>query len=114
LNYQVERLDLTCSQSLSYLNITQIVQRTYDEIHAKQYQTFWNDPTNMTYNETPTQIIYNWYSLPGMHIVKESFPHFVETQFYYRSGSKRIVLDDTWQASLRSICGTLLNLSGTF
>ncbi len=114
MNYQVEQLNLACTESLSYLNITQIVQRRYNEIHAKQYQTFWHDSTNMMYIETPTQIIYNWYSFPGMHIIKDSFPHFVETQFYYRSGSKRIVHDDTWQVSLRSICGTLLNLSGTF
>jgi hypothetical protein len=113
-NYQVEHLSLTCSQSLSNLNITQIVQRTYNEIHAQQYQTFWKDATNMTYIETPTQIIYSWYSLPGMHVDKNGFPYFIETQFYYTNGSVRITHHDTWQVSLQSICGTSLYLSGTF
>ena len=114
LNYQVERLDFNCSQTLSNLTITQYVQRTHNETHAQQYQTFWNSSTNMTYIETPTQIIYVWYSLPGMHIVKESFPHFIEAQFFYTTGATRIPSSDTWQIWLQSICGDLLYLAGTF
>jgi hypothetical protein len=68
----------------------------------------------MTYLETPTEIIYTWYSLPGMLIVKESFPHFVEAQFYYTTGSSRNTSDDTWQIWLQSICEDFLYLSGTF
>ncbi len=71
LNYQVEQLYLNCSQSLSNLTITHIVQRTFHETHARQYQSFWDDSTNMTFIETSTQIIYIWYSLPGMHIDKD-------------------------------------------
>ncbi|CAF4097323.1 unnamed protein product, partial [Rotaria sp. Silwood1] len=47
----------------------QVVQRNFNETHAQQYQTFWNYSTNMTHFESPTQLIYVWYSLPGMLIV---------------------------------------------
>ena len=103
-NYQVEHLNLTCSESLSNLTIIQIVQRTFNETHAQQYQTFWNDSTNMTHIQTPTEIIYTWYSLSGMLIVKESFPHFIEAQYYYTAGSVRNTSADTWQVWVQSIC----------
>ncbi|CAF1283442.1 unnamed protein product [Rotaria sp. Silwood1] len=92
----------------------QVVQRNFNETHAQQYQTFWNYSTNMTHFESPTQLIYVWYSLPGMHIVKESFPHFIEAQFYYTTGSPRVPSNDTWQIHLQSICGEFLYLFGTF
>jgi hypothetical protein len=96
------------------MSIIQIVQRTFNETPAQQYQTFWNYSTNMTYIETPTQIFYYWYSLPGMLIVKESFPHFIEAQFYYTPGSTRNTSNDTWQIWLESICGQSLYLYGTY
>lgn len=113
-NYQVEHLNLTCSKSLSNLTIIQIVQRSFNETHAQQYQTFWNDSTNMTYIQTRTEIIYTWYSLPGMLIVKESFPHFIETQFYYTAGSVRNTSADTWQMWAQSICEDSLYMTGNF
>jgi hypothetical protein len=113
-NYQVEHLNLTCSQTLSNLTIIQIVQRTYKETHVQQYRTFWNDSTDMTYIEAPTELIYMWYSLPGMHIVEESFPHFIEAQFYYTTSSARVTSGDTWQVWLQSLCDDLLYLYGTF
>jgi hypothetical protein len=113
-HYQNERLTLNCSHSLSNLTITQIVHRSSEETHAAQHKTFWNHSTNMTYIETPTQIIYIWYSLPNKHIVKKSFPHFTEAQFNYEGDSIRITYSDTWQVLARSVCGDILNLSGTF
>ncbi|CAF0766165.1 unnamed protein product [Rotaria sordida] len=113
-NYQVEHLNFSCSQTLSNMTIIQVVQRNFNETHAQRYQTFWNYSTNMTYIENPTQIIYKWYSLPDMHIVAPSFPHFIETQFYYTTGSVRITSNDTWQIWIESICGDPLYLFGTF
>ncbi|CAF4175010.1 unnamed protein product [Rotaria sp. Silwood2] len=113
-NYQVEHLDFNCSQTLSNMTIVQVVQRSFNETHAQQYQTFWNYSTNMTYIQTPTELIYKWFSLPGMDIVAASFPHFIEAQYFYTTGSSRITANDTWQIWLQSICGELLYLSGTF
>lgn len=76
------------------MDITQIVQRSLNETRAQQYQTFWNQSPNMTYIETPTQLIYYWYILPDMLIVNGSFPHFIESQYYYTSGSIRATLND--------------------
>ncbi|CAF1291313.1 unnamed protein product [Adineta ricciae] len=80
----------------------------------QQYQTFWNQSTNMTYVENPTEIIYTWFSLPGMYIVKESFPHFVEAQFYYTANASRILGNDTWEIWVQFINGQPFHLSGTF
>lgn len=113
-NFQVEQLNFTCSHTLINMTIIQIVQRTFNETFASQYQTFWNQSTNMTYIETPTQLIYFWYSLPGMDIVKESFPHFIEAQYYYTSGSVRNTTADTWQIWLEFINGITLYYNGTF
>lgn len=113
-NYQVEQLNLTCTQTLINMTIIFIIQRAYNETHAQQYQTFWNQSTNMTYTTTPTQLTYLWYSLPGMEIGKESFPHFVEAQYFYTSGSVRNTSGDTWQMWLKSIQGGTLYLDGTF
>ncbi|CAF3300259.1 unnamed protein product [Rotaria sp. Silwood2] len=96
------------------MTIVQVVQRSFNETHAQQYQTFWNYSTNMTYIQTPTELIYKWFSLPGMDIVAASFPHFIEAQYFYTTGSSRITANDTWQIWLQSICGELLYLSGTF
>jgi hypothetical protein len=96
------------------MSIVQIVQHTLNETHAHQYQTFWNYSTNMTYIVTPTELIYYWYSLPGMLIVKESFPHFIEAQYYYTPSSIRNTSDDTWQIWLQSICGDNRYLNGTY
>jgi hypothetical protein len=114
MNYQIQHLNFSCSQSLSNLTITHVVQRTYNEIHAKQYQTLWEDTTNMAYAQNSTQIIYTWCSLPGRHISKEYFPYFVEVQFFYTSGSTRITRDDTWQVFFQSIYGDSYHRSGTF
>jgi hypothetical protein len=113
-NYQVEQLYLNCSQSLSNLTIIQTVQRRFDETHSQQYQSFWDDSTNMTFIETPTKIIYIWYSLPGMHIHKDGYPYSTDAQYYYMNGAARITQKDKWQVSLQSICGSLLKLFGTF
>ncbi|CAF4832974.1 unnamed protein product, partial [Rotaria socialis] len=113
-NYQVEHLDFNCSQSLINMTIIQVVQRGRNETNAQQYQTFWNSSTNMTFVQTLTEIIYIWYSLPGMYIVEASFPHFVEAQFYYTSGSTRVTSNDTWQIWAQSSCRELIYLSGTF
>lgn len=113
-NYQVEHLDFNCDQTLSNMTIIQVVQRQFNETHAQQYQTFWNQSTNMTYSQTATEIKYTWYSLPGMLIVAASFPHFVEAQFYYTTGSVRATSNDTWQIWLESICGEQKYISGTY
>jgi len=113
-NYQVEQLNFTCSQSFSNMSIIQIVQRTLNETYAQQYQTFWNYSTNMTYSQTPTQLIYYWYSIPGMIIVKESFPNFINAQVYYTPGSVRNTSNDTWDIWLQSTCGQELYLHGTY
>lgn len=113
-NYQVEQLNITCSPTLVNMSIIQTIQRTSNETHAQQYQTFWNGSTNMTYSQTPTQLTYFWNSIPGMHIVKESFPNFVETQFFYTPGSVRNTSGDTWQMWLQSICGEIRYFSGTY
>jgi hypothetical protein len=68
----------------------------------------------MTYIVTPTELIYYWYSLPGMLIVKESFPHFIEAQYYYTPGSGRNTTGDTWQIWLQSICGDTRYFYGTY
>ena len=91
-----------------------MVQRIFNETHAQQYQTFWNDSTNMTYLVTPTEIIYTCYSLPGMLIVQESFPHFIEAEYYYTAGSLRNTSAGTWQVWLTSICNDSLYLTDTF
>ena len=91
-----------------------VVQGLFNETHAQQYQTFWNFSTNMTYFETPSQITYQWFSLPEMLIVKDSFPHFIEAQFYYTNDSIRVASNDLWQFSVESICGDRLSLNGTF
>jgi hypothetical protein len=57
----------------------------------------------MTYVTSPTQLIYYWYSLPDILIVQESFPNFVEAQYYYTPGSGRNTTGDTWQIWLQSI-----------
>jgi len=114
LNYQVERIDFNCSESLSNLTIIQVVQRTFNETPAQQYETFWNYSTNMTYVQNPTQIIYTWYSLPGMYIAQASFPNFIEAQFYYTNGSPRLPSGDTWQIWLQSICGDIQYFFGTY
>jgi hypothetical protein len=49
-----------------------------------------------------------------MIIADGSFPHFIEVQFYYTTGSVRITGNDIWQIWLESICGYRLYLSGTF
>ncbi|CAF1472300.1 unnamed protein product [Rotaria magnacalcarata] len=113
-NYQVEHLDFNCSQSLINMTILQVVQRGHNETNAQQYQTFWNSSTNMTFVQTLTEIIYTWYSLPGMYIVEASFPHFVEAQFYYTSGSTRVTSNDTWQIWAQSSCREFIYLYGTF
>lgn len=113
-NYQVEMLNITCSQTLTNMTITQIVQRNYNETHAQQYQTFWNASTNMTYVVNPSQIIYRWFTLPGMHIVQNSFPHFIDVQFFYTPGSTRVTSNDTWAMSATTICGEQLSFSGTY
>jgi hypothetical protein len=113
-NYQVEHLDFNCSQSLTNMTITLIVQRMFNETNAQQYQTFWNYTTTMAYTQTPTQLTYFWSSVPGMIIADGSFPHFIEVQFYYTTGSVRITGNDIWQIWLESICGYRLYLSGTF
>ncbi|CAF1291224.1 unnamed protein product [Adineta ricciae] len=113
-NYQVEHLYFFCSETLSNMTIIQKVQRTFNETHAQQYQTFWNHSTNMTYVENPTEIIYTWFSLPGMYIVKESFPHFIEAQFYYTANASRILGNDTWEIWVQFINGRHFHLSGTF
>ena len=96
------------------MTITQKVQRNYNETHANQVQTFWNSSTNMTYAVNPSQIIYQWFTLPGMHIVQNSFPHFINVQFYYTPGSTRVTSNDTWAMSATAICGEQLSFSGTF
>lgn len=96
------------------MTIIQKVQRMFNETHAQQYQTFWNRSTNMTYVENPTEIIYTWVSLPGMYIVKESFPNFVEAQFYYTANASRILGNDTWEIWAQFIGGQFFHLSGTF
>ena len=113
-NYQVEQLNITCSPTLVNMSIVQTIQRTSNETHAQQYQTFWNGSTNMTYLQTSTQLTYFWNSIPGMHIVKESFPNFVEAQFFYTPGSVRNTSGDTWQMWLQSICGEIRYFSGTY
>lgn len=113
-NYQVEQLNITCTQTLINMTIVQIIQRTSNETFAQQYQTFWNQSTNMTYTETPTQLTYLYYSMPGMYIVKESFPHFVEAQFFYTPGSVRNTSGDTWQISLEYINGERRYFTGIF
>jgi hypothetical protein len=90
------------------------VQRTFNETYAQQYQTFWNYSTNMTYIVTPTELIYEWYSLPGVLIVLGSFLNFIEAQFYYTSGSTRNTSGDTWQIWLESTYGQTVYLHGTF
>ncbi|UJR20224.1 hypothetical protein I4U23_023355 [Adineta vaga] len=100
-NYQVEHLDFNCSETLSNMTIIQIVQRTFNETHAQQYQTFWNYSTNMTFVENPTQIIYTWYSLP-------------EAQFYYTPNSSRILGNDTYEIWAQSIYGDFFHVSGSF
>ncbi|CAF1425610.1 unnamed protein product [Adineta steineri] len=107
-------IDLNFSQSLSNLTIIQFVQRTYNETYAQQHQSFSNQLINMTYIETSTQIIYIWYSLSGMHIANETFPHFVEAHFYSKNVSIRDRSSDTWEIWFQTVCGDLQNISGTF
>jgi hypothetical protein len=68
----------------------------------------------MTYIVTPTQLIYEWHSLPGTLIVQESFPHFFEAQYYYTSDSGRSTSGDTWQIWFESVCGQMKYLYGTY
>jgi hypothetical protein len=96
------------------MHITQVIQRTYNETHAQQYQTFWNNTTNMTYTQTLTQITYTWTLVSGMIIDQASFPNFIEAQYYYTAGAARVTSNDTWRISLRSNCGDKLYLSGTY
>ncbi|CAF2232800.1 unnamed protein product [Rotaria magnacalcarata] len=114
LNYQVEHLDLNCSESLSNMSIIQVVQRNYNETPAQQYETFWNSSTNMGYVQNPAQIIYTWSSVPGMLIAAASFPNFVEAQYYYTSGAARLTSSDTWLIFIQSICGDTMYLFGSY
>jgi hypothetical protein len=104
-NYQVEHMDLNCSQSLSNMTIILTVQRTFNETYAQQYQTFWNSSTTMIYLTTSTELIYYWDSLPDMLIVQGSFPNFMKAQFYYTFGSTRNASGDTWEIWFESIYG---------
>lgn len=52
-NYQVERLNLNRSQTLTNMTIIQTVRRNDNEAHARQYQTFPNSSTNMSYVVNP-------------------------------------------------------------
>ena len=113
-NYQAEQLNLTCSQTLVNMTITTIVQRNNNETFAQQYQTFWNQSTNMTYSVTPSAIIFQWFSWNHMYIVWNSFPHFIRTEYYYTPGLTRVTSSDTWTMTATTICGESLVYSGTF
>lgn len=113
-NYQGEQLNFTCTQTLTNMTLTMIAQRNYNETHAQQYQTFWNQSTNATYTVTPSQIIYEWFSSFHMYIVSNSFPHFVRVEYYYTPGSTRLTSNDTWTMSATTTCGGSITYSGTF
>ena len=114
LNYQVEKINISCSQTLMSMTIIQVVQRVYNETPAQHYQSFWNSSINITFVQNPSEIIYTWFSLPDMVIVRESFPNFIEAQFYYTSGSTRVTGNDVWLMSARTICEEQLYFTGTF
>ncbi len=117
VNYQIESLNLTCPQSLSNLTIILTVQRTFNEIHNKQNQSFKENTTSMTYKyvTNPSQIIYTWQSLPNMQIDQENFTHTIEIHFNYTSGSMvRTRSNDTWQIWLQSSCGVRQYLNGAY
>jgi hypothetical protein len=113
-NYQRERLDFNCSESLSNMTIIQVVQRKFNETFYQQHQTFWTSSTNATYSVNSTKLIYKWYSLPGQLIVQQSFPNYVEAQYYYTSSSLRTTGNDTWNMWLQSIYGETLHFNGTY
>ena len=96
------------------MTIIVIVQRNYNETYGNQHETFWNFSTNTTYIQNPSDITFKWFSLPHRDIVRESFPHFVDAQFYHGSNSTRVTSHDTWEMSAQTICRERLYFRGTF
>jgi hypothetical protein len=113
-NYIVERLDLNCTQSLSSLSITHVVQPSFNITHTQQSHSFGNFTLNITDTQTLSEIIYHWLLLPGVIIVRERFPHFIEAQFAYTNGSTWTSSNDMWHVAIESIYGERLSFNGTF
>ena len=114
LSSTVEGLNLTCSETLSNLMITLLIQRSVNAKHRQEYHSFSNSSINITIVETPSHLTYRWSSLPGKLIVKESFPHFVAAEFTLTYGAARTGKKDLWQVSMQSIDDDRLSFNGTF
>ncbi|CAF1428735.1 unnamed protein product [Adineta ricciae] len=114
VNYQVEQFNINCSQILMNMTITITIVRNYNETYAQQYQTYWNSSTDMTHVQKPFNLTYHWFSISNMYITRETFPNFIEAQFYYSSNSIRVTNNGTWEMSAQTISGELLHFRGTF
>lgn len=113
-NYQIQHIDINCTQSLMNFTIVQVVRHFNNETYAGQYQTFGNQTTNLIYIVTQSDITYMWYMLPNVIINGGTFPYFTEAHYYYGGSSIRGTDVDYWQVSLESICGDIFTSSGTF
>ena len=112
--YGTEQVNITCTQTLSNITASIIVQKTTGATFGNQYHTFWSGTINQSYTSTSSQIIYSWTIIPGQNISSSAFPAFIEAQFQL-TGLNQTVASDTYTVITQSACnGQILTQTGHF